>query len=78
MATIWGAGETSSSDGQFFRAGRRGHGSGEINAKYGIDPGMLFYTHISDQYGPFHAKVISATMGEAPIGARIRAGQKES
>ncbi len=66
MATIWGAGETSSSDGQFFRAGRRGHGSGEINAKYGIDPGMLFYTHISDQYGPFHAKVISATMGEAP------------
>ena len=24
MATIWGAGETSSSDGQFFRAGRRG------------------------------------------------------
>jgi TnpA family transposase len=66
MAAIWGSGETSSSDGQFFRAGWRGHGSGEINAKYGIDPGMLFYTHISDQYGPFHGKIISATMGEAP------------
>jgi TnpA family transposase len=66
MSAIWGSGETSSSDGQFFRAGWRGHGSGEINAKYGIDPGMLFYTHISDQYGPFHGKIISATMGEAP------------
>jgi TnpA family transposase len=66
MAAIWGSGETSSSDGQFFRAGWRGQGSGEINAKYGIDPGMLFYTHISDQYGPFHGKIISATLGEAP------------
>jgi TnpA family transposase len=66
MAAIWGAGETSSSDGQFFRAGWRGMGSGDVNAKYGIDPGMLFYTHISDQYGPFHGKIISATMGEAP------------
>ena len=66
MAAIWGAGETSSSDGQFFRTRWRGHGSGEINAKYGIDPGMLFYTHISDQYGPFHGKIISATLGEAP------------
>jgi hypothetical protein len=28
--------------------------------------GLVFYTHISDQYGPFHGKIISATMGEAP------------
>ena len=27
---------------------------------------MLFYTHVSDQYGPFRSKVISATTGEAP------------
>jgi TnpA family transposase len=66
MAAIWGAGDTSSSDGQFFRAGWRGMGGGDVNAKYGIDPGMLFYTHLSDQYGPFHGKIISATMGEAP------------
>ena len=26
---------------------------------------MLFYTHVSDQYGPFRCKVISATTGEA-------------
>jgi hypothetical protein len=30
--------------GQYFRAGRRGGGHGSINAKYGTDPGMLFYT----------------------------------
>ena len=66
LAAIWGTGTTSSSDGQYFRAGRRGGGHGSINAKYGTDPGMLFYTHVSDQYGPFRSKVISATTGEAP------------
>jgi len=45
MAAIWGSGETSSSDGQFFRAGWRGHGSGEINAKYGVSThlGWVFF-----------------------------------
>jgi TnpA family transposase len=33
---------------------------------YGTDPGVLFHTHVSDQYGPFHSKVIPATIGEAP------------
>ncbi len=27
---------------------------------------MAFYTHISDQFGPFHTKVIAATASEAP------------
>jgi hypothetical protein len=40
--------------------------AGEVNAKYGSDPGVKFYTHLSDQYGPFHTKVISATTSEAP------------
>lgn len=66
LAAAWGDGTTSSSDGQYFSAGRRGGGHGSINAKYGTDPGMLFYTHVSDQYGPYNAKVISATTGEAP------------
>jgi len=66
LAASWGGGRTSSSDGQYFRVGRRGGGHGSINAKYGTDPGVLFYTHVSDQYGPFHSKVISATTGEAP------------
>src|ERR1035437_9470302 len=30
------------------------------------DPGVKFYTHISDRFGPFHTKVIAATANEAP------------
>ena len=37
-----------------------------MNAKYGSDPGVKFYTHLSDRYGPLHTKVISATTSEAP------------
>src|SRR5438067_1110196 len=28
-------------------------------------PGATFYTHISDQYAPFHTKLISATVRDA-------------
>jgi TnpA family transposase len=64
LARVWGDGTTSSSDGQFFRSGRRG-AAGAVNAKYGADPGQKIYTWVSDQYGPFHAKLISATAAEA-------------
>jgi TnpA family transposase len=66
FAEIWGKGTTSSSDGQYFRAGRGGGGPAAVNAKYGINPGVRFYTHVSDQYGPYHSLVISATGSEAP------------
>ena len=36
-----------------------------MNARYGNDPGVTFYTHISDQYAPFHTKVINATVRDA-------------
>ena len=65
FAAHWGEGTSSSSDGQRYRAGGRGESSGAVNAKYGNDPGVLFYTHISDQYAPFHTKVISATVRDA-------------
>jgi len=55
-----------SSDGQFFRSGKCGAGAGEINARCGVDPGFSFYTYVSDQHGPYHAKVISAAAREAP------------
>ena len=58
-------GTTSSSDGQFFRSGRRG-AAGAINAKYGAHPGQKIYTQVSDQYEPFHSQLISATAAEAP------------
>ena len=61
IAAIWGDGTTSSSDGQFFRSAKRGDAAGDINARYGRDPGLSFYTHLSDQHGPYSIKVMSAT-----------------
>ena len=65
FAAWWGEGATSSSDGQNFKAGGRGQFAGQVNLKYGQEPGVQFYTHISDQYAPFHTKVISATVRDA-------------
>ncbi|MGI4795848.1 MAG: Tn3 family transposase, partial [Janthinobacterium lividum] len=66
MSAIWGDGTDSSSDGQYFRAGGRAGPGGDVNAKYGIDPGIVLYTTQSGQYGPMHTRVISATASEAP------------
>jgi TnpA family transposase len=66
LAVHWGDGRTSSSDGQYFRAGGQGQAAAQVNLHYGQDPGVKFYTHISDQYGPYHTKVIAATASEAP------------
>nr|WP_221211934.1 Tn3 family transposase [Sphingomonas sp. BK481] len=65
IASTWGAGTTSSSDGQFFRGGKR-MAVGDINARYGVDPGFSFYTHVSDQHAPYNVTVISAATHEAP------------
>ena len=65
FAGHWGDGTTSSSDGQNFRAGGRGQSAGQVNLKYGPEPGVQFYTHVSDQYSPFHTKVINATARDA-------------
>ena len=62
---VWGDGGTSSSDGQFFKAGGHGEARADYNAKYGSEPGVKFYTHISDRYAPFHTKVIAANASEA-------------
>jgi TnpA family transposase len=51
FAAYWGEGTTSSSDGQRYQAGGHGRAASYRNAKYGSEPGVLFYTHISDQYG---------------------------
>ena len=39
--------------------------AGNRNAKYGSEPGVLFYTHLSDQYAPFYTKVINANVRDA-------------
>jgi hypothetical protein len=61
----WGDGTTSSSDGQRFRTGGHGDAYGQVNARYGNDPGVTFYTHVSDQYAPFYTKLINATVRDA-------------
>ena len=66
IACTWGDGTTSSSDRQFFRSAKRGDAAGEVNARYGHDPGLGFYTHVSDQHGPYSVRVMSATSHEAP------------
>jgi TnpA family transposase len=70
FAINFGEGKTSSSDGQQFPAGsrRKGkrHPGAQINLKYGRNPGVMFYTHLSDQYMPYYAQVISATARQAP------------
>ena len=42
-----------------------GQSGNHFNAKYGTDPGVTFYTHISDQYAPFHTRVINAPVRDA-------------
>ena len=59
FAGNWGDGTTSSSDGQRFKAGGKAESTGHINPKYGGEPGRIFYTHISDQYAPYSAKVVN-------------------
>lgn len=66
FAAHWGEGTTSSSDGQRFKAGGKRKSIGHVNAKYGQEPSVLFYTHLSDQYGPYHTKVISSLVRDAP------------
>ena len=38
---------------------------GSVNARYSSEPVATFYTHISDQYAPFHIKLISAAVRDA-------------
>jgi TnpA family transposase len=66
MARFWGMGLTASSDGQFFPTTRQGEAMNLINAKYGNEPGLKAYTHVSDQFAPFASQAIPATVSEAP------------
>jgi TnpA family transposase len=65
FAEFWGDGTTSSSDGQNFKTGSKAQSTGHINPKYGSEPGRTFYTHISDQYAPFHAKVVNVGLRDS-------------
>lgn len=68
----WGEGVSASSDGQFFRTGRIRSGAAEINAKYGHEPGIKIYSHLSDHFASFSSRIMSATASEAPANCRCR------
>ena len=65
LAQNWGEGTHSSSDGQRFRTAQKAQGSGTFNRRYGQEPGLTFYTHVSDQYSPYYTKVIASTERDA-------------
>ncbi len=65
FARYWGDGTLSSSDGQHFFTGGRGQHTGRINLKNGTVPSIQLYTHISDQYSPYHVQVINAGVRDA-------------
>ena len=66
LSAVWGTGDTSSSDGQFFPAGGRGEAAADYNARHGSEPGTVFYDFISDRFASFYSKVIPAAASEAP------------
>ena len=65
MAAFWGTGRTASSDGQFFPAAGRGEALNLVNARYGAEPGVKAYSHVSDRFSPFATQTIPATVHEA-------------
>jgi TnpA family transposase len=47
LAAAWGTGRSSSSDGQYFRAGGAGAAISDVNARHGNEPGVSFYTSVN-------------------------------
>jgi TnpA family transposase len=64
LATLFGAADISSSDGQGFPTAGRGEAVGAINAHYGREASALFYTHVSARHAPYHTVAIPPS-GEA-------------
>jgi TnpA family transposase len=64
LATLFGAADASSSDGQHFPTGAPGEAVGAVNARYGQEASALFYTHLSARHAPFHTVAIPPA-GEA-------------
>ena len=47
-------------------AGGRGEALNLVNARYGAEPGVKAYSHVSDRFSPFATQTIPATVHEAP------------
>jgi TnpA family transposase len=64
LAALFGAADVSSSDGQHFLTSGPGEAVGAVNARYGRDVSVLFYTHLSARQAPYHTAAIPPA-GEA-------------
>jgi TnpA family transposase len=64
LAARFGAAGISSSDGQHFLTAGPGEAVGAVNARYGREASVLFYTHISARHAPYHTITIPPS-GEA-------------
>ncbi len=65
ITKYWGEGNSSSSDGQRFRAGGRNERAANINPKYGNEPGVTYYSHTSDLYAAFHMSLITSNLRDS-------------
>ncbi len=65
ITKYWGDGNSSSSDGQRFTAGGTNQYSATKNPKYGREPGVTYYGHISDLYAPFHMNLITTNLRDS-------------
>ncbi len=66
LAAYWGDGTTAAADGQFFPVGGTKTPTARVSRHYGGEPGLLIYTHVSDQGEPFFTRVISTSEHQAP------------
>ena len=69
MTGPWGTGRTASCDGQFFPAAGRGEARNLVNARYGTEPGVKAYSHVSDRFSPFATQTIPASARREPTSA---------
>lgn len=65
LASVWGGGTTSSSDGQRFPVSVKSTTGTSIPRYFGFGRGLTFYTWTSDQFSQFGTKVISSTVRDA-------------
>lgn len=65
ISSYWGGGTLSSSDGQRFPTSGKIRNAKAIPKYFGYGKGITFYTHTSDQYSQYGAKVISSTERDA-------------
>jgi TnpA family transposase len=64
IAALRGDGSTSSSERQHFPSAGRAGGVSTVNLRYGGEPGVKLYTHVSDQFAPFATRAIAAALAE--------------